>query len=267
MEKGRKREWASRLLAVCMCMTVALMGIQTLPGTEAGKPNNHVPYYGTDTQFVAGWNLITFLCKPYTASNVEYTAHMVCERTRDNFNIERHLITSISYTAPNGVETVFTHSTHATDFTMEGGLSYFVLATEAGHIPISSGSSGFSFVPRHADQRLYGANESGYTGWNYVGYMWSLYFPPMPPGPPPPYEHWNRQLGVFNLPIKQLDGTIPYTDMGVAICQWNTTSDAWEMWDKYGNQPHVHDSNYGVGNLFWGLLIYMPTGGTWEIVN
>jgi len=264
----KRKEWASRLLAVGLCMTVAaLMVLPAVPGAEAKRPPNYLSYYGPDTEFVAGWNLVTFLCKPMTASGVQYTAHMVCERTRDNFNIERHLITQISYVDQHGTEITFVHANHATDFTMQGGLSYWVIATEAGHIPISSGDYGFSIVPRHSDMRLYGDNEPDCTGWNYVGYQWSMYFPPQPPGPDGPPEHWARMLSSFMSPIKQLDGVTPYTT-GVLIAQWNTTSDQYQQYNPLvPTHDYVHDSNYGVGNIFWGLLIYLPNGGYWEIVN
>ena len=135
-----------------------------------------------------------------------------------------------------------------------------------GFLLLSNGYYGYSIVPKHADIRLYGDDEPGCSGWNWVSGVFSFNGGANPPPPPPNPPNWFRTLGSWQTYLKNPDMT-PYSGATYDIHQWNTTSDAWETFTKGGVDIYIHDSNYDVGNLFWGLYIYVPSAAYFECIN
>jgi hypothetical protein len=135
---------------------------------------------------------------------------------------------------------------------------------------MDSGVNANSYCPKHLDIYLHGADEFGYSGYNYVGHMWAftpVIGPPVPPDTPPPPPYWSYYLTWFGPSIKNIDGITPCT-YDYQIYQFNAYTQEYEVYDAWYGGTWVHHSNWnGGGNIHWGFIVYMPTGGWWEIVN
>lgn len=279
---------ANRLLVVCMCMIIATMGLQIVPGkTAAGRPPATVLYYGDNMNngkdIYIQWqdNLISPLCLPKRSNGEVITASWWCAHFQDiNGGMHDGWVRWMAY--QNWTTGLWVYydglNKTGTDFPILAGYSYWVYARYEGYLGMDHSTydpadghqtyAGKSTCPRHADIRLFGDNEPGYGGYNYVGpIFWQGWTGP-PPVPPPPWTPYSFWLSQFAVHLKNLDGT-PYTG-DWHIYQYNNTDvfhPQWEMTIKGFPTDFVHHSNYGVGYLHWGLCIYVPGPAVWEYIN
>ena len=269
-----KEKW-NKSVCLGICMIVVLMGIQMIPGTEAKRPRNSVPYQGPYAiSLDPGWNLVTPMCQPYTENGLPFTAKLIWEKALWEGGTFPHydwIIQCVKYRTPTDELIWFIPPNEGTNFLIVGGTSYWIeVQWHTCRIPMSSGIDSPSYCPKHQDIYLHGADEPGYTGYNYVGHMWAftpVIGPPVPPTTPPPPPNWYYYLTWFGPSIKNIDGITPCT-YDYQIYQFNSYTQEYEVYDAWYGGTWAHHSNvYGCGNIHWGFIIYMPTGGWWEIVN
>lgn len=276
----RKRRWASRLLVVCLCMTMVLMGIQVIPGTSmAARPPKTVDYWGPDIYVQWNWTLVTPLCIPRTPTGADITASWWCDHMRDTGGVTHNdWVVQIVWSDPISMtdKTYYGLTNSGTDFYIQCGYSYWVQARYEGYLPIDHSSGTFanptyigkSVCPKTYDVRLYGDNEPGRSGWNYVGPIWWCQTTAPPPVPPPPWAPYAYMLSMFRGYLTELDGS-PYLGY-VSMAQWNNTDvfhPFYEYWSPDWPYDYAHHTNYGVGNIHWGVEVYLTHPGLWHSVN
>lgn len=263
MEKENRR-WANRLLAVCLCMTVALMGIQMVPNTEAkggGGTAEYLLYQGPDIYITGGQNLITPLCIPKKVSdNQSVTPGYWCDRMYGGagYNIQAILITI------NGVKYQWNEDNHVFNangtFNIEGNRAYLVICDsemETAYLPLS-GSYIKGYVPKLRNLDML----PGWQGENWVG-PYIPYTPdPNPPVPPPPWSAWWIMASQYRAYLKDSNGNDYTGDFTLKV--WNRTSQSWMVYYSWNTvrTDFVMDSNtWGIDRAHQGMRIWVPNEG------
>jgi hypothetical protein len=264
MEKTGKRLWVSRLLAVCMCMTVALMGVQIIPGADAkggGGGAEYLVYQGPDVYLVGGQNLITPLCIPKKVSNNQsVTPGYWCDQMYGGagYSIQAILITI------NGVMYGWNEDNHVFNdngsFIIDGNRAYLVICDpgmSSAYLPLS-GSYIKGYVPKLRNLDML----PGSQGENWVGPYIPFTPDPNPPVPPPPWAPWYVMASQYRDYLKDSIGN-PYTgDFTLKV--WNRTSQSWMVyysWNTVRTDFVMFSNTWGFDREHQGVKIWVPNEG------
>jgi hypothetical protein len=262
---NERRRWASRLLAISMCMTVALMGLGDLGVSNASaKGGAYVSYQGPNTIFnmVSGVNLIRFYCDPYVTPGIPgvgtpMTAEWLCDNAVNGYipydTWPHHYCVRVAYwNDVTQMWVVHEAGQSGTDFILKGGEAYniqfsYTYGNGLFYIPIPYG-----WCPTGVYARVYIGGAADWSVYDMVGWYSSFYTPPVnpPPPPPPPPGHVVAKVMASDWMAMVRDGhmldyhhqNVAYTSLHIGrLCCWNETTQALQVYESW-----VPSSNFVV---------------------
>ncbi len=264
----RKKNRASRLLAVSMCVTMIAMGIQMIPSASAkggGGGLQFIHYDGPDVAIKAGWNLITPLCIPKLLDNNHtFYPEDWCDNMYDsNGIVHGNWITKLQWIV-NGNMFEWNHVTRTFNilgpFIIDGNQAYWVCATYDGFLPLHSDRGFNGWIPIQYNQLL----NSGIIH-SQVGPMIPFTAPSGPPPyPPPPFQQYIMMASQYRAYIYDVNSN-PYTG-ALVLCMWNETTEAWMIYDSGdpGTDFVAYSNTWPDGSMMFahrGLDLWLPNAG------
>lgn len=266
--KGNERP--NRLLVVCMCMIMILMGLWGLSASDVeakgGGKVVYIHYCGPDIQLVSGINLITPLCQVHNADNSTMTPHDLMDTfTWTNGTPNPNGVFAIWTRGANNVGYEYYHWNNSFHggraFTIDMMKSYYVdlYGGVNGYFDLNSGPAGTCWVPKLYQQIL--SNTYSNLLGPMIPFVGNPNDPP-PPDPPPPFSPWYFMASDMHGYFFDHDGN-PFTG-GYILSVWNTTTDNYQTYDGSPSSDFViYGEGYGgfVGNYHTGFEIFVYDSG------